>query len=65
MLSYPLEPEQLKEAKSIEISLKFLFNKIEKYTDTDLIIARNLTEKYKKIMDWDTQELSGPLYPTT
>jgi hypothetical protein len=64
MLIYPLDPEKLREAKSIEHSLKFLFIKKEAYTQIDFIIARNLTEKYKKIMDWDNQLMSGPIFPT-
>jgi hypothetical protein len=64
MLIYPLDPEKLREAKSIEHSLKFLFIKKELYTQMDLIIARNLTEKYKKIMDWDNQLMLGPIFPT-
>ena len=65
MLNYPSDPEKLKEVKSIEVSLKFIFNKEEGYTNIDLIIARNLTEKYKKLMDWDNQTMSGPICPTT
>lgn len=64
MLKYPTDPEKLKEVKRIEISLKFLFNKVEGYTSMDLTIAKILTQKYKKLMDWDNQIMSGPIYPT-
>ena len=68
MLIYPAVPVKLREVKSIEHSLKFLFKKVDTYTPMDLIIARNLTEKYKKLMDWDNQLMSrpkSPIYPTS
>lgn len=65
MLNYPTDPEKLKEVKRIEISLKLLFNKVERYTSMDLIIAKNLIEKYKKLMDWSNQVMLGPIYPTS
>jgi hypothetical protein len=64
MLKYPSDPEKLKEVKSIELSLKFLFTTGKEYTPMDLLIARNLTEKYKKLMDWNNQIMSGPIYQT-
>ena len=64
MLKYPSDTEKLKEVESIEIALKFLFKKVDTYTPMDLLIARNLTEKYKKLMDWNNQLLLKPLYPT-
>ncbi len=64
MLKYPSDPEKLKEVESIEISLKFLFKKVDIYTPMDLLVARNLIEKYKQLMDWNNQLLLNPLYPT-
>jgi hypothetical protein len=65
MLIYPSDPEKLREVKSIEDSLKFLFKKVDTYTPMDLLIAKNLMEKYKKLTNWNNQSISGPLYPTT
>lgn len=64
MLSYPTNPEQLEEVKKIEFSLRLLFQMPAPYTPSDLLIARNLTEKYKTLMNWDIQQMSGPIYPT-
>lgn len=65
MLIYPENPGELKEVKKIEESIKYLFNRPGSYTGMDLLIARNLTERYKNLMKWDDQILSGPIYPTT
>jgi hypothetical protein len=65
MLIYPSDPEKLREVKSIEDSLKFLFKKVDTYTPVDLLVTKNLMEKYKKLMNWNNQLMSGPLYPTT
>jgi len=65
MLIYPENPGELKEVKKIEESIKYLFTRPGSYAGADLLVARNLTERYKNLMKWEDQILSGPIYPTT
>lgn len=65
MLAYPTDPEKLKEVLEIEGTLRFLFARRGVPTDKEIGTLSMLTEKYKKLMDWNKQILLGPLYSTT
>lgn len=65
MLSYPKNPEKLKRVLEIEEIIRFLFARRGVLTDEEIDTSAKLTKKYKKLMDWDKQILSGPIYSTT
>jgi hypothetical protein len=65
MLKYPTDQNKLREVRSIEATFRILFEKAGRCTDMDLLIARNLQERYKKLMDWSNQVMLGPIYPTS
>lgn len=65
MLAYPTDPEKLKEILEIEGTLRFLFARRGVPTDKEIRTSSMLTEKYKKLMNWEKQISLGPIYPTT
>ena len=65
MLSYPADPEKLKEVLEIEETLRFLFVRRGIPTNNEIKTSARLTQKYKALMNWDQQILTGPIYPTT
>jgi hypothetical protein len=65
MLKYPTDQNELREVRSIEDTFRILFEKAGRCTDMDLLIARNLQERYKKLMNWSNQVMLGPIYPTS
>ena len=65
MLTYPTDPEKLKDVLEIEETLYFLFARRGVLTDKEIESSGILTQKYKELMDWDKQILLGPLYSTT
>jgi hypothetical protein len=65
MLSYPADPEKLKEVLEIEETLRFLFARRGIPTDNEIKTSARLTQKYKALMNWNQQISSGPIYSTT
>ena len=65
MLTYPTDPDKLKDVLEIEETLRFLFRRRGDLTDKEIETLFRLTQKYNELMDWDKQILLGPIYPIT